>query len=95
MIGCLASWRGDAGRIVDKMPDNYVYLGLIRALYPRATLIHCCRDLYAALFVLVDGLSKRRWTNATEHIAPTAWCWRWPSAGGPGSASSSWDWACA
>jgi tetratricopeptide (TPR) repeat protein len=32
-------------RIVDKMPDNYIYLGLIAAMFPRAILIHCRRDL--------------------------------------------------
>ncbi len=35
---------GKAARIVDKMPDNYVHLGLIAALFPNATLIHCRRD---------------------------------------------------
>jgi hypothetical protein len=27
------------------MPDNYIYLGLIAAMFPRAILIHCRRDL--------------------------------------------------
>ena len=34
-----------AARIVDKMPENYQYLGLIRVLFPQARLIHCRRDL--------------------------------------------------
>ena len=34
-----------AARIVDKMPDNYIYLGLIAAMFPRAIFIHCRRDL--------------------------------------------------
>ncbi len=34
-----------AARIVDKMPDNYIYLGLIAAMFPRAVFIHCRRDL--------------------------------------------------
>jgi tetratricopeptide (TPR) repeat protein len=34
-----------AERIVDKMPDNYIYLGLLAALFPRAVFIHCRRDL--------------------------------------------------
>ncbi len=34
-----------AGRIVDKMPDNYIYLGLLAAMFPRAVFIHCRRDL--------------------------------------------------
>lgn len=27
------------------MPDNYIYLGLIAAMFPRAVFIHCRRDL--------------------------------------------------
>jgi tetratricopeptide (TPR) repeat protein len=32
-------------RAVDKMPENYLFLGLIGVLFPRARLIHCRRDL--------------------------------------------------
>ncbi len=32
-------------RIVNKMPDNYIYLGLLAAMFPRAVFIHCRRDL--------------------------------------------------
>jgi Flp pilus assembly protein TadD len=31
-------------RVVDKMPDNYLWLGLISLLFPRATLIYVRRD---------------------------------------------------
>ncbi len=34
-----------AVRIVDKMPDNYIYVGLLAAMFPRAVFIHCRRDL--------------------------------------------------
>jgi tetratricopeptide (TPR) repeat protein len=34
-----------ADRIVDKMPDNYIYLGLLCAMFPKAVFIHCRRDL--------------------------------------------------
>ena len=37
--------NGSADRIVDKMPENYLYLGLIATLFPRAKLIHCRRDV--------------------------------------------------
>ena len=33
-----------AQRIVDKMPGNYLNLGLIARAFPNATIIHCCRD---------------------------------------------------
>ena len=31
-------------RITDKMPTNFIELGLIRILFPRARIIHCCRN---------------------------------------------------
>jgi tetratricopeptide (TPR) repeat protein len=40
----LARQAGGASRIVDKMPHNYLHLGLIAALFPRAHIIHCRRD---------------------------------------------------
>jgi len=46
--GLLAKVEAIAGRgsfVVDKMPDNYLYLGLLAILFPRAKFIHCRRDL--------------------------------------------------
>jgi tetratricopeptide (TPR) repeat protein len=40
----LARQAGAASRIVDKMPNNYLHLGLIATLFPRAHIIHCRRD---------------------------------------------------
>jgi hypothetical protein len=34
----------DAPRVVDKMPNNFHYLGLIGLLFPKARIIHCLRD---------------------------------------------------
>ena len=52
------------------MPDNYVHLGLIAALFPNATLIHCRRDFRdVALSCWLTGFRSVRWTNAIEHIA--------------------------
>jgi tetratricopeptide (TPR) repeat protein len=36
--------RPDAARITDKMPSNFVHLGLIALLFPQARIIHCHRD---------------------------------------------------
>lgn len=33
-----------AERVVDKMPGNIIHLGLIGAMFPNATLVHCMRD---------------------------------------------------
>ena len=40
----LAREAGSASRIVDKMPHNYLHLGLIAMLFPCARIIHCRRD---------------------------------------------------
>jgi tetratricopeptide (TPR) repeat protein len=40
----LARQAGAASRIVDKMPHNYLHLGLIAMLFPRARIVHCRRD---------------------------------------------------
>ena len=45
-------------RIVDKMPDNYLYCGLLAAMFPRATFIHCRRDLRRRHLVLADRFSQ-------------------------------------
>ena len=51
---------GKAARIVDKMPDNYVHLGLIAALFPKrdAHLLSPRLPRHRS-FVLVDRISKR------------------------------------
>ncbi len=35
---------GDTQRVSDKMPTNFIYLGLIALMFPRARIIHCRRD---------------------------------------------------
>jgi tetratricopeptide (TPR) repeat protein len=35
---------GSARRVVDKMPFNFINLGLIAALFPKAKIVHCVRD---------------------------------------------------
>ncbi len=57
-------------RIVDKMPDNYLYLGPLASLFPRAKLIHCRRDLRdVAVSCWMTHFREVRWTNDQEHIA--------------------------
>jgi len=36
--------KADARRVIDKMPFNYLHLGLIHLLFPNARIIHCRRD---------------------------------------------------
>jgi tetratricopeptide (TPR) repeat protein len=59
-----------AHRVVDKMPDNAVYLGWIRVLFPRAKVVHCTRDPRdVALSCWMTDFARVRWTNDFEHIA--------------------------
>jgi tetratricopeptide (TPR) repeat protein len=59
-----------AERVVDKMPDNYVYLGLLAAMFPGAVLIHCRRDLRdVAVSCWMTNFRSIRWANDPDHIA--------------------------
>jgi tetratricopeptide (TPR) repeat protein len=59
-----------AVRIADKMPDNYLHLGLIATLFPRAKLIHCRRDLRdVAVSCWMTNFRQIRWAFDLEHIA--------------------------
>jgi tetratricopeptide (TPR) repeat protein len=57
-------------RVVDKMPDNYLNLGLIGTLFPRAKIIHCCRDVRdVAVSCWMTNFQQIRWASELEHIA--------------------------
>ena len=61
---------GRSSRIVDKMPDNYMYIGLLAIMFPRATFIHCRRDLRdIAVSCWMTDFRSIRWSNAQENIA--------------------------
>jgi hypothetical protein len=61
---------GPPQRIVDKMPDNYLYLGLLAILFPKATFIHVRRDLRdVAVSCWMTNFRSIRWANDPEHIA--------------------------
>lgn len=40
----LESLAAGAARVIDKTPNNYIYLGLLQQLFPAARVIHCQRD---------------------------------------------------
>ena len=66
----LAALNDTADRVVDKMPDNSAYLGLIVTAFPRAKLIHCRRDLRdVALSCWMTDFWQVRWACAPEEIA--------------------------
>jgi hypothetical protein len=66
----LEELNADRSRVVDKMPDNYLYLGLLAALFPRAKFIHCRRDLRdVAVSCWMTNFRQIRWANDPDHIA--------------------------
>jgi tetratricopeptide (TPR) repeat protein len=52
----IAPLAGEGQRIVDKMPQNFHYIGLIALLLPEARIIHCRRDPMATCFSLYKTL---------------------------------------
>jgi tetratricopeptide (TPR) repeat protein len=68
-LGRLQEPNADRPRVVDKMPDNYLYVGLLAVLFPRAKFIHCCRDLRdTAVSCWMTNFRWIRWANDPEHI---------------------------
>jgi tetratricopeptide (TPR) repeat protein len=66
----LAAVNATADRVVDKMPENTHYLGLIAALFPRATVIHCRRDERdVALSCWMTHFDLIRWACDPKDIA--------------------------
>jgi hypothetical protein len=66
----LAAINGTADRVIDKMPDNTVYLGLIATLFPRAKIIHCRRDVRdLALSCWMTDFREVRWACDPDSIA--------------------------
>lgn len=64
--------RGDALRVVDKMPDNYRFLGLIATMFPKARVIHAvrhpldvCISCYFQLFFGVKWSFDLKWIAET------------------------------
>jgi tetratricopeptide (TPR) repeat protein len=65
----LAALNDSADRVVDKMPDNTVYLGLIVTVFPRAKLIYCRRDVRdVALSCWMTNFMQVRWACDPEQI---------------------------
>jgi tetratricopeptide (TPR) repeat protein len=61
---------GNNPRIVDKMPDNYMYVGLLSILFSNAVFIHCRRDLRdIAVSCWMTDFRSIRWANDVNQIA--------------------------
>jgi tetratricopeptide (TPR) repeat protein len=69
-LGKLAELDAAKDRVADKMPDNYLYLGLLQVLFPRAKFIHCRRDLRdVAVSCWMTNFRHIRWSSDPGHIA--------------------------
>lgn len=62
--------RSDVAHVVDKMPDNYLALGWIATLFPRARVIHVRRDPRdIAVSCWITSFAQIPWACRLEHIA--------------------------
>jgi tetratricopeptide (TPR) repeat protein len=68
----LRTGREDAVRVVDKLPDNYRFLGLIAMMFPNARIIHAvrhpldvCTSCYFQLFLGLKWSFDLRWIAET------------------------------
>jgi tetratricopeptide (TPR) repeat protein len=59
----------DPDRVVDKMPDNLMYLGMISVLFPNATLMHVRRDPRdVALSCWMTNFASIRWADEPDNL---------------------------
>ncbi len=59
-----------AKRVIDKMPDNYLYLGMLAMLFPKARFIHCRRDPRdVAVSCWMTNFRHVRWSCDFDQIA--------------------------
>jgi tetratricopeptide (TPR) repeat protein len=57
-------------RIVNKLPNNYLYFALLNALFPGATFIHCRRDLRdIAVSCWTNDFNRLPWTCDLKDLA--------------------------
>ncbi len=62
--------RADAARVIDKLPDNYVFAGWLAIAFPKAAILHCLRDPRdVALSCWQTQFSKITWSHELDHIA--------------------------
>jgi tetratricopeptide (TPR) repeat protein len=66
----LATLNGTAELIIDKMPDNYLYIGFLKLLFPRARFLHCCRDPRdVAVSCWITHFRDIPWANDLDQLA--------------------------
>jgi len=69
-LDVLGQGRPDAQRVVDKMPSNFYFVGLIKSMFPNATIIHAIRHpLDICLSCYFQSFSDLPWANDFRSIA--------------------------
>jgi hypothetical protein len=70
-LSLLASFSADAARVIDKMPANFMNLGLIHAVFPHARILHMRRNpLDTGLSIYFQIFSNTHlYANDLEDIA--------------------------
>lgn len=66
----LNALNATAVRVLDKMPDNYLYVGFMALLFPRARFLHCCRDIRdIAVSCWITHFRDIPWSNDFDLMA--------------------------
>lgn len=71
-LEALHSSDARAARVTDKMPHNFLHLGLIHMLFPRASVIHCVRhplDTILSCYFQDFASAGMAFSNDLEHLA--------------------------
>jgi tetratricopeptide (TPR) repeat protein len=64
----LAETGGQAVRVIDKLPTNYLHLGLIATMFPKARIIHCIRDPRDTCLSCYFHEFRLPYMNSLEHL---------------------------
>lgn len=71
-LGAIAALDESAARVTDKMPHNFLHLGLIRLMFPAARIIHCQRnplDTILSCYFQDFASTAMAFSNSLEHLA--------------------------
>lgn len=69
-LSSLGGCREGETHVVNKLPNNYLYFGLLRALFPGATFLHCRRDLRdVAVSCWMNDFKRLPWSCDLEDLA--------------------------
>lgn len=62
----LRSVAPDAARVTDKMPFNFLWLGLIHLIFPNARIVHCRRNPIDTCLSIYTNLFAMRWEFGSD-----------------------------